>query len=152
MPPPQLPAAQSSTTSPLFAQTFAVSDPNLAACLMAVGIAVRPGEEVSMLTGDAKHLAFNFIAMGPDGMSTEFCIAAWNQQRNSTRKEDDFTFENPDHPFSYAMCSIANRIALAAYLKSAKPTVCIKRGSSIAAIDPGLDRARTDFILARIGQ
>ena len=148
---PQLPAPSKATASPLFAQTIAVSDPNLAACLMAVGIPLRCGEEVSMLTGDATHLAFNFIAMGEDGMSTEFCIAAWNQQRNSKRKEDDFSTQNPDHPFSFAMCTIANRIALAAYLKSAKPTVCIKRGSSIAAIDPSLDRARTDFILNRIG-
>ena len=148
---PQLPAQSKANASPLFQQTYAVSDPNLAACLMAVGIPLRPGEEVSMLTGDANHLAFNFIAMGEDGMSTAFCIAAWNQQRNSKRKEDDFSAQNPDHPFSFAMCTIANRIALAAYLKRATPAVCIKRGSSIAAIDPALARARTDFILNRIG-
>lgn len=130
---------------------YVVSDPNLAACLMAVGIPLVPGKETDLLAGDAQFVGFNFLPFGEGGISLEDCLLAWSQEKNSRRREEDFSFQHPEHPMSYAMCTLANRRVLDNFLRTATPKVCIRRGSSVAVVDPNDKRVHTDEILARIG-
>lgn len=123
--------------------TCSTTDPNFAACLMAVGIPLLPAG-VSLVVGDADLLKFHFMSQNDEGLTFRECASAWAQK-------EAFIESNPQHCMSFAMATIANRRGLDDYLRKAKPKVCIKKGSSIAVVDPGMPQHQSDFILARIG-
>ena len=74
-----MPAALAKT----HATTVSVTDIKLAASLMALGIPPVPGEEVSLTTGDANRVTFNFLTHGDGDMSADAIIAAWKQEREA---------------------------------------------------------------------
>ena len=126
------------------ATACSTNDPNLAACIMAVGVPLCPGDEISFVTGDAQLVEFNFLPRSEEGITFEQCIDAWNRGA-------EFIQENPHHAMSYAMCTIGNRRHLDQYLRKAKPKVYIKKGKSIALIDPNSSQETQDHILGKLG-
>ena len=134
------------------AETVSVTDIKLASSLMALGIPPVPGEEVSITTGDANRVTFNFLSHGEGDMSADAIVAAWRQERESARREDDWSHQNPDHPLSFLMCAWDNFLCVRNYVRTAKPKVFIRRGKSVALIDPDRGPKRlTDYILGKIG-
>lgn len=135
-----------------FAATISVTDIKLAASLLALGIPPVPREEVNITTGDANRVSFNFLSHGEGDMSAEEIIEAWKQEREARTREEEWSYQNPDHPLSYLMCGWDNYLTIRNYVKWAKPTVFIKRGKSVALIDPERgDKKLNDFILGQIG-
>jgi hypothetical protein len=135
-----------------YAATVSVTDIKLAASLMALGIPPVPGEEVAITTGDANRVAFNFLPHGEGDMSAEAIIAAWRQEREAQCREDEWSHKNPDHPLSYLMCAWDNFLCVRDYVRKATPKVYMKRGKSVALIDPERGPKKlTDYILGKIG-
>ena len=135
-----------------FAATVSVTDIKLAASLMAMGIPPVPGEEVSITTGDANRVAFNFLPHGDGEMSADSIIAAWKQEREARCREDEWSHQNPAHPLSYLMCAWDNFLCVRDYVRRASPKVFMKRGRSVALVDPERGpKNLTDYILGRIG-
>ena len=134
------------------ATTVSVTDIKLAASLMALGIPPVPGEEVSITTGDANRVAFNFLPHGEGDMSAEAIVSAWNQEREALCREDEWSHQHPDHPLSYLMCAWDNFLCVRDYVRRATPKVFMKRGKSVALIDPERGpKNLTDYILGQIG-
>ena len=135
-----------------YATTVSVTDIKLAASLMALGVPTVPGEEVNITTGDANRVAFNFLPHGEGDMSAEDVIQAWKQEREARTREDEWSYQNPDHPLSYLMCAWDNFLCVRDYVRKANPKIYIKRGKSVALVD--LERgpkAFNDYILGQIG-
>jgi hypothetical protein len=122
---------------------------------MALGILPVPGEEVSLVTGDAELLAFNFLPFGmveEGGLTADEIVNAWKQEREATCREDEWSYKNPDHPLSYLMCAWDNFLCVRAYVRKARAAVYMKRGKSIALIDPErTPKKLEEFILGKIG-
>ena len=137
------------------AATLSVTDIKLAASLMALGILPVPGEEVSFVTGDAELLSFNFLPYGmveEGGMTADEIVAAWKQEREATCREEEVSYTNPDHPLSYLLCALDNFLCVRAYVRKARAAVYMKRGKSVALIDPErTPKKLEEFILGRIG-
>jgi len=137
------------------AATLSVTDIKLAASLMALGILPVPGEEVSFVTGDANLLEFNFLPYGmveEGGLSADEIVAAWKQEREAKCREEEWSYQNPDHPLSYLMCAWDNFLCVRAYVRKAKAAVYMKRGPSVALIDPErTPKKLEEYILGRIG-
>ena len=136
--------------------TLSVTDIKLAATLMAMGIPPVPGEEVNLVTGDAKHLSFNFLPNGlvdgGCGMNAQEIVAAWKQEREAKTREEEWSYQNPDHPLSYLMCAFDNFLCVRAFVRKAKASVYLRRGPSVALIDPErTPKAMEDYILGQIG-
>ena len=136
--------------------TISVTDIKLAASLMALGISPVPGEEVTLVTGDAKHLSFNFLPYHVLGSISNIganeIIAAWKQERAATSREEEWSYQHPEHPLSYLMCAWDNYLTIMSYVRNAKAAVYLKKGKSVALID--VDRTpkyMEDFILGRMG-
>ena len=135
-----------------YAATVSVTDIKLAASLMALGIPPVPGEEVAITTGDANRVAFNFLPHGEGDMSAEAIWAAWRQEREARCREDEWSHQHPDHPLSYLMCAWDNFLCIRDYVRTATPKVYMKRGKSVALIDPERGPKKlTDYILGKIG-
>jgi len=119
---------------------------------MALGIPPVPGEEVSLTTGDANRVTFNFLTHGDGDMSADAIIAAWKQEREARCRQDEWSHQNPDHPLSYLMCAWDNFLCVRDYVRRANPKVYMKRGKSVALIDPERGpKALTEYILGQIG-
>ena len=136
--------------------TISVTDIKLAASLMALGISPVPGEEVNLVTGDAKHLSFNFlphgIAEGGCGMSADDIVAAWKQEREAKTRQEEWSYQNPDHPLSYLMCAWDNFLCVRSFVRKAKASHYIRRGKSVALIDPErTPKHMQDLILGKLG-
>ena len=135
-----------------YAATVSVTDIKLAASLMALGIPPVPGEEVSITTGDANRVAFNFLPHGEGDMSADAIIAAWNQEREARCRKDEWSFQNPDHPLSYLMCAWDNFLLTRNYVRKAAPMVYMKRGKSVALLHPtDTPKELEAYILGQIG-
>ena len=134
------------------AATVSVTDIKLASSLMALGIPPVPGEEVSLTTGDANRVTFNFLSHGDGDMSADEIVAAWRQEREARCREDEWSHQNQDHALSYLMCAWDNFLCVRNYVRSSTPKVYIKRGKSVALIDPERGPKKlTDYILGKIG-
>ena len=134
------------------AVTVSVTDIKLASSLMALGIPPVPGEEGSITTGDANRVAFNFLPHGDGDMSAEQIIQAWRQEREARRREDEWSYQNPEHPLAYLMAAWDNYLCVRDYVRKANPKVYFKRGKSVALIDPERgSKSLTDYILGQIG-
>ena len=143
-----MPAALAKT----HATTVSVTDIKLAASLMALGIPPVPGEEVSLTTGDANRVTFNFLTHGDGDMSADAIVAAWKQEREARCRQDEWSYQNPDHPLSYLMCAWDNFLCVRDYVRKANPKVYIKRGKSVALVDPERGpKALTEYILGQMG-
>ena len=135
-----------------YAATVSVTDIKLAASLMALGIPPVPGDEVAITTGDANRVAFNFLPHGDGDMSAEAIIAAWRQEREARCRQDEWSFQHPDHPLSFLMCAWDNFLCVRDYVRTATPKVYMRRGKSVALIDPERGpKDLTDYILGKIG-
>ena len=135
-----------------YAATVSVTDIKLAASLMALGIPPEPGEEVAITTGDANRVAFNFLPHGDGDMSAEAIIAAWRQEREARCRQDEWSFQHPDHPLSFLMCAWDNFLCIRAYVRKARAAVYMKRGKSVALIDPErTPKKLEEYILGKIG-
>ena len=138
------------------ATTVSVTDIKLAASLMALGIPPVPGEEVNLTTGDVNHVSFNFLPWSTsedaDSLSADDIVAAWAQEREATTREDEWSYQNPNHPLSYLMCAWDNFLCVRDYVRKARPKIYIQRGKSVALIDPErTTQKEQDYILGRIG-
>ena len=136
--------------------TISVTDIKLAASLMALGISPVPGEEVNLLTGDEKHLSFNFlphaITAGGCRMTAEDIIQAWKQERRAKTREEEWSHQNPDHPLSYLMCAWDNYLCVRTYVRTAKASIYLTKGKSVALIDPErTPKHMEEMILGRMG-
>lgn len=138
------------------AETISVTDLKLASSLMALGVPPVPGEEVSMTTGDINRISFNFLPQGdmsgPNAMTADQIISAWNQERSATCREEEWSHQNPEHPLSYMMCVWDNYLCVRDYVKRTKPKVLLRKGNSYGLIDqercpPNL----REFILGQLG-
>jgi len=139
-----------------YAATVSVTDIKLASTLMALGIPPVPGEEVSITTGDVKRITFNFLShsVSSEGvtMTTDAIIRAWHQERDATCREDEWSYKNPDHPLSYLMCSWDNYLCVRNYIRNATAKVYMRRGKSVALIDPKrASKRQQEHILGKIG-
>lgn len=129
----------------------AVTDINLAAALLSVGIPPAPKFELK-LQGDHDFTGFHFREASTDGeFSFKECVEAWDQEARSTKKEEDFSHLNPDHPMSYLMCFSENKRWLHDYVKRRAGKVVISRGKSFAVINPFAPRAQQAIILNQLG-
>ncbi len=138
------------------AQTVCVTDIKLAASLMALGIHPLPGEEVSITTGDANRVVFNFLPHGAtdDGLAltANAIVRAWKQEREATCREEEWSYQNPDHPLSYLMCAWDNYLCIRDYVRKATAKVYMKRGRSVALLDPKrASQKQQEHILGKIG-
>ena len=138
-----------------YAPTVSVTDIKLAASLMALGVPPVPGEEVSITTGDANRVAFNFLPNGSSSdptMSADAIVAAWKQERDAKTREEEWSFQTPDHPLAYLMCAWDNFLCVRDYVRKANAKVYIKKGRSVALIDPVRAPTRVqEHILGKIG-
>lgn len=135
-----------------FATTHATTDIKLAASLLACGIPPVPGEEVNVTSGDLSRVAFNFLPASVNGQfHADDLMGAWRQEQNARTEAEAFHTQNPEHPMSYLMAGWKNYLALRDYVMRATPMVYLKRGSSVAMIDPNSERHIQDHILGKIG-
>lgn len=134
-----------------FQETIQVTDKNLVACLLTCGAPLVPNEETTFLSGDEELIAFNFLPVCLDGTRTEDLITAWVEESQAGRREDEFSFRFPDHPMSQSMLTIHNRIWVNRICKDRRPSVVIRKGSSVALLSPAMARADEDHILGKIG-
>ena len=135
-----------------FAPTISTTDIKLASALLACGVPPVPGEEVSMLDGDCRRVEFNFLPVSMCGKyKTEALMAAWEMEQSATCKEERFTTRNPEHPFSYCMAVWANYWGLWEYVTRATPKLYIRRGPSVAVVDPDSPQHIQDHLLGKIG-
>jgi hypothetical protein len=123
-----------------------VTDPNLAAYLLTMGIPPGP-RFVSLVEGDADTVQFHFLPQGPDGLTLKACVDAWNQEARTK----DFVETHPDDPRSYAMTSIINYKRIWEYVEKTQPKLCVRRGKSIALISPNTSRESQDIVLSKMG-
>tara|TARA_R110002020_G_scaffold334665_1_gene549921 strand:+ start:508 stop:870 length:363 start_codon:yes stop_codon:yes gene_type:complete len=119
---------------------------------MALGIPPVPGEEVNITTGDVNRVSFNFLSHGEGDMSAEDVIQAWKQEREAGTRQEEWSYQHPDHPLSYLMCAWDNFLCVRDYVRTTAPKVFIKRGKSVALIDPERGtKSFNDYILGQIG-
>lgn len=85
-------------------QIIHVRDYKLAAAMMAVGIPLRrdpPFTHVEKKDG-TRIITYNFFPATEEGdITASECVEAW-------KRDLDFIQENPEHPFTFAMCAIKN--------------------------------------------
>lgn len=113
-----------------------VTDLKLAACLVAVGIALRkdPPYIYRRVAGE-EVVCFNFFPTCNDGvLLTTDLVQAWKQDMV-------FIQANPMHPFTFAMCALKNLAQIQDHIRNQSPfityrkdgptpvTMLVKRGS-----------------------
>jgi len=126
-----------------------ITDIGLAACLLAVGILPAPGDFEDHLTGDARSLGFCFSRNTTDiRFQLEKLELAWRMEQE---KPGSWVDQNPEHPFAYAISAVNNLRHLTERVKVAKAKVLIKRGKSVAVVDPVSPQDVQDVFLQKIG-
>lgn len=101
---------------------------DLASALCAVGIPLKKGCPVRLLTGDAgDRRCFFFEPISPCGKYvTRDLMLAWQDPAWHER--------NPEHPFAYLKCAADNRRYLLDYIKSSRPIALIEKRGKMAFI------------------
>ena len=128
------------------APALTVRDCNLAGALASVGVPPDPRgfEDTFNQDGRTFH-CWHFLAQTIDGADrTIDLINAWNNP-------EDFNRKNPLHRFSFVMMAFKNARHLRKRAASREGYYLLRRGSSVAMVDPGAPREMQDVILQKIG-
>jgi len=101
--------------------TTATSDTCLAAALAAVGVAFESKPFIRVVGGvRGEKVVWFFEPRSRCGkFDTRQLMAAWG--------DDAWHLANPEHPFAYIKCAMANRTALIDKVKQDSPLACIQR-------------------------
>ena len=126
-----------------------VSDKNLYACLLTMGVLPFSSDHIRKLRGDTSYDVFEFELTTQCGKYKTDELArifetAWHDGGK-------WFEENPNHPFAYAMLSLWNRIKVQEAFQHHKPSIFIQKGASVAMIDPLVKESSQQEILRRIG-
>ena len=120
-------------------QIIHVRDRMLAAAMLAIGIPLRkdpPFEHVKKKDG-TEIITYNFFPSTEDGdVTAGECIEAW-------KRDLDWIKENPQHPFTFAMCAVKNLISFDEHAATNVPKVGFKtkhpafKGDAILLVKEG---------------
>jgi len=109
---------------------FVVKDIDLACCLISIGIKLRVDPPVSniKLPNGSRNLTFYFCSQSDDGaFLTEEMARAYYQDAK-------FIQDNPDHPMSYAIATVKNKVALKNALDKSIPCLAYRKSQSSGAV------------------
>lgn len=112
--------------SGIFLPGLETSNTDLAAALCAVGIPLKKGDPVKILTGQGgdRHTFFFEERSECGRYVTDELIKAWNDPTWHER--------NPEHAFAYVKVAFENRRRLLDYIKSRVPIAAVKQGNKVA--------------------
>ena len=125
---------QPSTSLEKGSVVYQVQNVDLACCLLSLGVPLRedpPYTHAEMADG-RKILVWNFQNQNVEGdLATADLVKAFSQDMK-------FVDENPDHPFTFAMCALKNRQKLMDHIKDSTPWVAFKgRGRGLLLVKKG---------------
>ena len=107
-----------------------VKDLDLACCLVSIGIKIRvdpPVYNVKLPNGN-REVIFYFSSSSEDGS------IATDRMINAYYNDAKFIQENPDHPMSYAIATIKNKVALRNSLDRSIPCLAFRRSKDSGAV------------------
>tara|TARA_R100000808_G_scaffold25077_1_gene61412 strand:+ start:6815 stop:7222 length:408 start_codon:yes stop_codon:yes gene_type:complete len=132
--------------NPKYAPSLTVSDVNLASALATYYVPPDPrGFEDHFEENGRRYYCWHFLdRTSHTGELTQELIAAWADP-------EAFNEKFPNHPFSFIMLYERNRQGLRERCTKNAPKLLVRKGPSLAVVDPKQSREDQEYILAKIG-
>jgi len=125
--------------------TESTTNTGLAAALTAIGIPLSH-QPIAQIAGDGIKGERTIWFFEPASLcgkhATKDMIAAWN--------DEAWHMKNPEHPFAYIKCALANREKLVDKVKHNIALACVKRRGKIALIPMNASPQEQDMYLRNI--